>query len=171
MRDVKNRYRGLPPRTPDLLFQIVRKFYRGAVSHFDLIQAKKEEVRLAYRRYQADGDAAPLQQALATLFLEFHFYVTCWLQIELALYRLARMEETKQLAGVMEQFRGELERHIAVREQLDRTEECVAAQWTHFGRELSCVERDSYWFDGILFTVDEHSLTSLHSLYRAIMGR
>jgi hypothetical protein len=81
------------------------------------------------------------------------------------------MEETKQLAGVMEQFRGELERHIAVREQLDRTEECVGAQFVHFGRELSCVESDAYWFDGILFSVDEQSLASLHSLYQAIMGQ
>jgi hypothetical protein len=171
MRDGKNRYRGLPPRTPDLLFQIVRKFYRGAVSHYDLIQEKKAEVGRAYRRYRADGDPGPLQQALTTLFLEFHFYLTCWLQIELALYRLARTEETKQLEAVMERFRGVLERHIAVREQLERTEECVGMQWAQFGRQLSCVERDSYWFGGILFTVDELSLASLHSLYGAIMAQ
>lgn len=169
MRDVKNQYRGLPPRTPDMLFNIVRKFYRGAVSHYDLIQEKKADVVRAYHAYRATKEAEPLRQALTTLFLEFHFYVTCWLQIDLALYRLMRMVGFTQLAGVMEQFQRALAVHLLVREQLEETQACVEAQWQHFGPELACVEQDAYWFDGILFTVDRQSLDELHQLYAAIM--
>lgn len=169
MRDVQNRYRGLPPRTPEMLFNIVRKFYRGAVSHYDLIQGKKEDVRRAWQICQLTGDTGAVREALNTLFLEFHFYVTCWLQIELALYRLTRMEGTKQLGAVMEKYHDMLEKHVLVRKLLDQTEECVEAQWNRFGPKLECVQMDAYWFDGILFTVDEQSLTALHNLYQAIM--
>ncbi|QRG68933.1 hypothetical protein [Brevibacillus choshinensis] len=166
MRDVQSRHKGLPPRTPDMLYNIVRKFYRGAVSHYDLIQEKKQDVRAAWQRRQATGEDAELRQALHTLFLEFHFYVTCWLQIEMAMFRLARQEESQ--ARVLESFRPELERHLSVREQLDQTEASVEAQLLHGGPEWSCVQRDAYWFDGIAFTVDEHSLQTLQALYEAI---
>ncbi|MFY0542898.1 hypothetical protein [Brevibacillus sp. H7] len=169
MRNVPNRYRGLPPRTPEMLFNIVRKFYRGAVSHYELIQDKKAEVRRAWENYRTTGESERVEQALTTLFLEFHFYVTCWLQIDLALYRLMRLEGTKQLTEVMEPYRDVLEKHLSVREQLDRTEACVQAQWEHFGQQLACVEMDAYWFEGIVFTVDEDSLAALHGLYEAIM--
>lgn len=170
MRDVTNRYKGLPPRTPEMLFNIVRKFYRGAVSHYDLIQAKKRDVESAYHTYRATGDNSVLEQALLTLFREFHFYVTCWLQIDLALYRLTRREETEQLKVVLDRFRDEIEQHLKVRKIVDETEACVQAQWTHFGNELKCVTEDRYWFDAIYFTVDEHSLQTLHDLYTAIMN-
>ncbi|MFD2369030.1 hypothetical protein ACFSO0_03405 [Brevibacillus sp. GCM10020057] len=176
MRDVKNRHRELPPRTPEMLYNIVRKFYRGAVSHYDLIQEKKQDVRAALAQVRASGDDTALRQALSTLFLEFHFYVTCWLQIELALFRLARQDEEQ--ARVLERFRPELEKHLHVREQLDQTEACVQAQqWgnapsgtgaEHSGSEWSCVQEDAYWFAGVRFTVDEQSLQELHALYEAI---
>jgi hypothetical protein len=169
VRDVTNRYKGLPPRTPQMLFNIVRKFYRGAVSHYDFIQTKKADVRRAYQRYRDTGEQGPVNEAIAVLFCEFHFYVTCWLQIDLALYRLARMEETKHLGEVMERFRPEIESHLKVRRQLDQTEACVQQQWEHFGRELTCVEQDRYWFDDMYFTVDEASLLALNELYQAIM--
>lgn len=166
MRDVQNRYRGLPPRTPDMLYNIVRKFYRGAVSHYDLIQEKKSEARAAWERTRISQDDTELRQALSTLFLEFHFYVTCWLQIELALYRLSKQGEA--LTRVREQFQEVLEKHLAVRDQLEKTEACVQKQFDHYGKEWSCIERDAYWFDTFSFTVDEHSLQSLHDLYHAI---
>lgn len=166
MRDIQNRHRGLPPRTPEMLYNIVRKFYRGAVSHYDLIQEKKAEAHAAWVRSQASGDDHDLRQSLSTLFLEFHFYVTCWLQIELALYRLARENEAQ--AQVLEQFRPSLEKHVAVRGQLDQTEACVQAQYEEDGKDWTCIERDAYKFDGITFTVDEQSLRSLHDLYQAI---
>lgn len=166
MRDVQSRHNGLPPRTPDMLYNIVRKFYRGAVSHYDLIQEKKAEVRAAWERKQVTGEDAELRQALHTLFLEFHFYVTCWLQIEMALFRLARQDEDQ--ARVLERFRPELEKHLGVREQLDQTEACVEAQQRHDGPDWTSVQRDAYWFAGITFTVDEHSLQALHALYEAI---
>ncbi|RNB56808.1 hypothetical protein EDM57_10805 [Brevibacillus gelatini] len=168
MRDVPNRYRGLPSRTPEMLYNVVRKFYRGAVSHYDLIQEKKREAYACWEQMQASGDDRPLRAALTTLFLEFHFYVTCWLQIELALYRLARQDE--RLALVMEKFRTELERHVAVRGQLEQTEACVAAQFAAAGSGWSCpgVEQDAYVFDGFTFTVDESSLAELHALFAAI---
>lgn len=64
MRNVQNRHSGLPPRTPEMLFNIVRKFYRGALSHYDLIQEKKAEVRVAWERGRQSGDDALLRQAL-----------------------------------------------------------------------------------------------------------
>lgn len=168
MRDSSNRHRGLPPRTPELLYNVVRKFYRGAVSHYDLIQEKKQEAYACFAQMQATGDDQPLRAALATLFLEFHFYTTCWLQIELALYRLARQDE--RLAKVMDTFRTALETHVAVREQLEQTEKCVAAQFAAGSSGLSCVgvERDAYLFDRFTFTVDETSLAQLHALFAAV---
>jgi hypothetical protein len=168
MRDVKHRYRGLPPRTPEMLYNIVRKFYRGAVSHYDLIQEKKADVRAAWLQRGESGSDAALRQAMTTLFLEFHFYVTCWLQIERALYRLARQDERQ--AEVMERFRDTLEKHVKVRELLDETEACVQVQWQHDGPGLACVERDGYTFGDVTFTVDEQSLKDLHDLYAAIMA-
>lgn len=162
MRDVPNRHRGLPPRTPDMLYNVVRKFYRGAVSHFDLIQEKKQEARKALET----GDNQRIREALHTLFLEFHFYVTCWLQIEMALYRLARQDE--RFASVMEKFRPSLEKHVTVRKLLEQTEACVDAQFQPDQGGWSCVEQDTYVFDTFLFTVDEKSLRDLHALYQAI---
>ncbi|MGF9819921.1 hypothetical protein [Brevibacillus agri] len=168
MRDVPNRHRGLPSRTPEMLYNVVRKFYRGAVSHYDLIQEKKREAHACWEQMQTSGDDRPLRAALTTLFLEFHFYVTCWLQIELALYRLARQDE--RLALVMDTFRAALEKHVAVREQLEQTEECVASQFAAGNSGLSCVavERDAYLFGTFTFTVDEASLAQLHALFAAI---
>lgn len=168
MRDVQNRHRGLPPRTPEMLYNIVRKFYRGAVSHYELIQEKKAEVRAAWERCQTGTDDSELRRALTTLFLEFHFYVTCWLQIEMALYRLAQGNEAQAL--VFERFRPSLEKHLAVREQLDQTEACVQAQCGQEGEAWSCVERDAYQFGDVTFTVDAHSLQTLHDLYQAIQS-
>ncbi|MED4782099.1 hypothetical protein [Brevibacillus choshinensis] len=166
MRDIQSRHNGLPPRTPDMLYNIVRKFYRGAVSHYDLIQEKKAVVRATWEHQKATGEDAELRQALHTLFLEFHFYVTCWLQIEMALFRLARQDEEQ--SRVLERFRPDLEKHLGVREQLDQTEACVEAQLRHDGPNGASVERDMYWFEGITFTVDEQSLQTLHALYEAI---
>ncbi|MGG1660098.1 hypothetical protein [Brevibacillus sp. NRS-1366] len=166
MRDVSNRHRGLPPRTPEMLYNVVRKFYRGAVSHYDLIQEKKREVHAAWERSRASKDEHELRQALHTLFLEFHFYVTCWLQIELALHRLAQVDPAQ--ARVLKEYRPILERHVAVRQQLDQTEACVLAQSLQDNGAWSCVLRDAYWFEGITFTVDERSLQELHQLFQAI---
>lgn len=165
MRDVENRYRGLPPRTPEMLYNIVRKFYRGAVSHYDLIQEKKLEAYRAWEQFVRDGDDAPVRDSLHTLFLEYHFYTTCWLQIDLALYRLASRDEA--LARVREEFAEVLEKHLAVRRQLDDPERCVQAQSGKFP-DWSCVKEDGYWFEGIRFTVDDESVQSLHRLYQAI---
>ncbi|MFI8711924.1 hypothetical protein [Brevibacillus brevis] len=162
MRDVQNRHRNLPPRTPEMLYNVVRKFYRGAVSHFDLIQEKKQEARAALET----GDHDKIRAAVHTLFLEFHFYVTCWLQIELALYRLARQDE--RLAQVMENYRPSLVKHVAVRQLLDQTEACVEAQFQPTGDGWSSVQKDAYVFGSIIFTVDEQSLQDLHALYQAI---
>lgn len=167
MQDVSNRHSSLPPRTPEMLYNIVRKFYRGAVSHYDLIQEKKDEVRTAWERLQAGGDDAQLREAMHTLFLEFHFYVTCWLQIEMALFRLAKQDVGQ--AAVLARFRTELERHVSVRSQLDQTAVCIEAQLMHSGPEWTCVKEDAYWFEGISFTVDERSLQALHALYEAIL--
>jgi hypothetical protein len=105
MRDVENRYRGLPPRTPEMLYNIVRKFYRGAVSHYDLIQEKKREAYRAWEQFVRDGDDAPVRDSLHTLFLEYHFYTTCWLQIDLALYRLASRDEAlARVRGSLQRF-------------------------------------------------------------------
>lgn len=166
MRDVSNRHNGLPPRTPDMLYNVVRKFYRGAVSHYDLIQEKKSDVRAAWERSLTTKDDGELRLALHTLFLEFHFYVTCWLQIELALYRLAKQDAAQ--AVVLERFRPILERHVAVRAQLDQTEACVTAQAVRDAGAWTCVQQDAYWFDGISFTVDQESLQDLHQLFEAI---
>ena len=166
MREVSNRYNGLPQHTPDMLYNVVRKFYRGAVSHYDLIQEKKSEVHVAWERSLTTKDDRELREALHTLFLEFHFYVTCWLQIELALYRLAKQDAAQ--AVVLERFRPILERHVAVRAQLDQTEACVTTQAVREAGEWTCVQQDAYWFDGISFTVDQESLHCLHQLFEAI---
>ncbi|GED52012.1 MULTISPECIES: hypothetical protein [Brevibacillus] len=174
MRDVQNRYQGLPPRTPEMLYNIVRKFYRGAVNHYDLIQEKKADVKRALAEWTGakEDERQQRQQAvngaLTTLFLEFHFYVTCWLQIEMALYRLAKNDERH--ARIMEQFRGVLETHVNVRHYLEQPEKCVDAQWEGDpkNRRLPGAERDLYQFGEILFTVDNQSLESLHALYEAI---
>lgn len=168
MRDVPNRYQGLPPRTSDMLYNIVRKFYRGAVSHYDLIQEKKEEVRVACQKSDGNKNDAQLHQALTTLFLEFHFYVTCWLQIELALYRLAKKDGA--LARVREAFLPVLQKHLAVREQLEQTEACVSAQLEQAVDIATLIDQDAYRFGAITFTVDEQSLQSLHALYQAIQA-
>ncbi|MBO8163676.1 MAG: hypothetical protein H0Z34_08205 [Brevibacillus sp.] len=171
VRDVRNRYKGLPPRTPEMLFRIVGKFYRGAVSHYDVIQEKKREAERALAMMRETGNPEPLRQALWVLFCEFHFYVTCWLQIELALYRLARHEETRELADVQHAFSEELKRHLEVREELDDTERCVADQFVHFGEDMTGVLEDRYWIAGNYFTVGKSSLEALHRLYGAIMTR
>ncbi|MFM1654279.1 hypothetical protein ACI7RC_19575 [Brevibacillus sp. B_LB10_24] len=168
-RDVTNRYRGLPPRTPDMLLKIVRKFYRGAVSHFDLIQEKKKTVKQALLAMRQTGDPQPLREALTVLFWEFHFYVTCWLQIDLALYRLARLDETSRYAEVYAQYREVIDRHLHVRKCAEDTAACVETQFDRYGSGMSGVEQDAYWFDGHSFTVDQESLDALHRLYRAIM--
>ncbi|WP_312112362.1 hypothetical protein [Brevibacillus reuszeri] len=168
MRDVSNRHSGLPPRSPEMLYNVIRKFYRGAVSHYDLIQEKKSDIRAAWERSLTTKDDSELRQALHTLFLEFHFYVTCWLQIELALYRLAKQDAAQ--AVVLAKFQSILERHVAVREQLDQTEACVNQQAVDGEVAWSCVEQDAYWFDGISFTVDQASLNSLHQLFQAIQA-
>ncbi|QQE73557.1 hypothetical protein KDJ56_16865 [Brevibacillus composti] len=171
MRDVPNRYRGLAPRTPEMLRSIVRKFYRGAVSHYDLIQLKKADVRQALAQAGGSSDEESrreIARALHTLFLEFHFYVTCWLQIEMALYRLAREDE--RYARIMQRFGCELQTHVTVRHHLDQTEECVRAQWDEERRTWLGAERDQYRFGEILFTVDEKSLASLHELYEAVQA-
>lgn len=168
MRDVPNRYQGLPSRTSDMLYNIVRKFYRGAVSHYDLIQEKKEEVRVVCQKNYETKNKEHLHQALTTLFLEFHFYVTCWLQIELALYRLAKKEEA--LARVREAFLPLLQKHLAVREQLEHTEACVSAQLAQDVDIAALINQDAYRFGAITFSVDEQSLQSLHDLYQAIQA-
>ena len=167
MRDVENRYRGLPHRTPEMLFSIIRKFYRGAVSHVELIQEKKAEVYRAWQQFQRDGDDLPLRQSLHTLFLEFHFYTTCWLQIDLALYRLAVQQP--EAARVREAFCEPLEKHLAVRRQLEDPERCVRAQADLPGG-WSCVGEDAYWFGDVRFSVNDESLRSLHDLYEAIQA-
>ncbi|NGQ94884.1 hypothetical protein G3578_06760 [Brevibacillus sp. SYP-B805] len=168
MRDVANRYRGLPPRTPEMLFQIIRKFYRGAVSHYALIQERKADALKAWQQYRQTGDASLLADALYTLFSEFHFYVTCWLQIDLALYRLARLEETRRFADVRERFHPAIERHLTVREKIDHIAAALEAQYERFGTEMACVPRDEYWFGDVAFSVNEESLRNLHHLYETI---
>ncbi|WP_255298523.1 hypothetical protein [Brevibacillus dissolubilis] len=171
VRDIDNRHRGLPKRPPQMLFNVITKFYRGAMSHQEVIAKAKQQVQQAYHVYRETGDEGVLKKALGTLFLEFHFYVTCWLQVELALFRLSRMEETKQFGEVAEKFHSELTRHVHVRKIVDRTEESVAAQFERFGREMSCVEQDQYWFEGVMFTVDEESVRALEELYQDVMKR
>ncbi|UFJ41503.1 hypothetical protein LOK74_02905 [Brevibacillus humidisoli] len=170
-RDIEDRYRGLPPRTPEMLFRIVGKFYRGAVSHYDLIQEKKEDVRRAVAVWQETGEQGPLRQALWVLFCEFHFYVTCWLQIDLALYRLTQHGQNTGMAELWKSFAPQIQRHVKVREQLDDTESCVDQQFKHFGSQMAGVSEDRYWFDGLYFSVDQTSLHTLHQLYQAIMMR
>ncbi|MGE7272335.1 hypothetical protein ACQKK5_12870 [Brevibacillus panacihumi] len=166
MRDVPNRYQGLPPRSAEMLHQIVRKFYRGAVSHFDVIQEKKAEVRAAAKLFQESQDEAPLRQTIKTLFLEFHFYTTCWLQMELALYRLARKDE--RLARVHEAFQPEWKKHLDVRERLEETDACVNEQFQQEESAWMIAEQDAYRFGEIAFTVDEQRLQALHDFYQAI---
>jgi len=168
VRDIANRYRGLPPRTSEMLLQVIRKFYRGAVSHYDWIQEKKAETLQAWEQYRKTGKPDELGKALTVLFQEFHFYVTCWLQIDLALFRLARMEESKPYQEVREQFHAEIERHLAVRAKLEDISNAVEEQYLHFGEELRCVPEDRYWIDGAFFTVEENSLQTLHKLTRVV---
>lgn len=167
MRDVENRYKGLPPRTPEMLYNIVRKFYRGAVSHYELIQEKKAEVRKAWDECQYSGDDEQVRDSLHTLFLEYHFYTTCWLQIDLALYRLAA--DNEELARVREAFRTILHTHLEVRRQLDDPSRCVQAQHEQTP-DWSCIKEDAYSFGGIRFTVDDTSLQQLHELYEAVQA-
>ncbi|HZG81028.1 MAG TPA: hypothetical protein VEZ13_09715 [Brevibacillus sp.] len=166
MRDVPNRYQGLPPRSAEMLYQIVRKFYRGAVSHFDVIQDRKAEVRAAAKQCKMSQDDTSLRQAIKTLFLEFHFYTTCWLQMELALYRLARRDE--RLARVHEAFQPEWKKHLDVRERLEKTDACVNEQFQQEDSAWMIAEQDSYRFGEIAFTVDERGLQALHDFYQAI---
>jgi len=166
MRDVPNRYQGLPPRPTEMLYQVVRKFYRGAVSHFDLIQEKKGEVQAAAEQCRINQDDTQLRQRLTTLFLEFHFYTTCWLQIELALYRLSSKDEA--LARVREAFQPQWEKHLAVRDRLEQTEACVNEQFAQELPAWSIVQQDAYRFGERLFTVDEQGLQELHAFYQAI---
>ncbi|GAA4711935.1 hypothetical protein [Brevibacillus fulvus] len=165
MRDVPNRYRQLPPRTPEMLFNIIKKFYRGARNHVDFVQAKKQDVLRAYEQYQQTGESELLHKELVTLFLEFHFYTTCWLQIDLALYRLARMEQTRPFERLAQTYGPIIEKHVKVRHQLEQTERCVQAQWAHFGPDLRCVPEDRYWFDDLYFTVDQESVNQLNQLF------
>lgn len=174
MRDIANRHKGLPERTPDMLFQIVSKFTRGAIHHYAVIEQKKAELRQVYQEREANGNDEALRYALTVLFWEFHFYVTCWLQVELALYRLQRHEATKEIqSGLREvygQYRAEIDRHVHVRRIIDSTREAVEAQFTHFGPELGCVVKDEYWFDGAYFTVDEASVATLRQLHEEILS-
>ncbi|MGD8188406.1 hypothetical protein ACQCN2_00245 [Brevibacillus ginsengisoli] len=173
MRDIANRHKGLPERTPEMLFQIVDKFTRGALHHYEVIEEKKDELLYAYEERATAGGEEALLDALTVLFWEFHFYVTCWLQVELALYRLLRVEATPEIqAGLREvfgQYRTQIERHVHVRRVIDSTREAVEAQFAHFGPELDCVVKDQYWFDGVYFTVDEASVDTLRQLHQAIM--
>jgi len=166
MRDVPNRYQGLPPRSAEMLYQIVRKFYRGAVSHFDVIQERKAEVLAAANPCRMSQDDTTLRQAIKTLFLEFHFYTTCWLQMELALYRLARKDE--RLAQVHEAFQPEWKKHLDVRERLEKTDACVDEQFQQDASAWKIAEQDAYRFGDLIFTVDERSLQALHDFYQAI---
>lgn len=168
MRDVANRYQGLPPRSPEMLFLIVDKFYRGAVSHYDLIQEKQQAVIQALTVLEETGNPNPLDQALRVLFNEFHFYVTCWLQIDLALYRLCRHEQTKEIRVIWERYREELQRHLQVRALLEDLDACVERQ---FANGFARLREAQYWFDGFFFGVDQVSLQSLHNLYQAIMAK
>jgi len=170
MRGTNNRYHKLPQRTPDLLLQVVKKFYRGAVSHYDFIQEKKRDLLNALALAEETGDTAALDRPLSILFQEFHFYVTCWLQIELALYRLARQPGGERYRLIFEKHRPCLELHVHVRDCLEDTEACVAAQWERFGRDGSFIRRDSYWFRGKIFTVGEESFRHLHELYRDVFS-
>lgn len=172
MRDIANRHKGLPERTPDMLFQIVGKFTRGALHHYEVIEQKKAELKEAYEE-RTTGDDEALRHALTVLFWEFHFYVTCWLQVELAFYRLLRHEATQPiqpgLREVFAHFRSEIDRHVHVRRVIDSTREAVEAQFEHFGPEMTCIVKDQYWFDGVYFTVDEASKQALHQLHNEIM--
>lgn len=165
VRNIQNRYNGLPPRTAGMLYQVVRKFYRGAIHHVPFIQQKKQDVLAA----RESGSKEQLARELYTLFCEFHFYVTCWLQIDLALYRLSRMENAETLDEIRARFAPILQRHLHVREKLDKTDQCVEEQFSWFGDEMLCVVSDGYVFGPITFTVDEESVQSLHALYQAIM--
>ncbi|AKF92566.1 hypothetical protein ABE137_10750 [Brevibacillus laterosporus] len=180
MRDTNSRYGNLPPRPPVLLFQIVQKFYRGAVSHYPVIELAKEQLRQAVFEWEAcietknndELEAEELvRKALTTLFLEFHFYVTCWLQIDLALHRLCIQPNGSVFCRLKQRFSDDIERHLAVRHCVDDTEACVIAQMEHTEGDLSQLANDSYWFDGRLFTVDTTSLHTLNELYRAIMEK
>lgn len=170
VREMANRYRGLPPRTPDMLLQVIRKFYRGAVSHYAFIQEKKAETLQAWEYYRKTGESGKLGESLTVLFHEFHFYVTCWLQLDLALYRLARMEQTKSFQTIREQFHSEMERHLAVRSHLEDIPAAVEAQYQRCGEELNCVPHDQYWFGDLGYSVDQRSISALHELYQLVMA-
>ncbi|QOS97465.1 hypothetical protein JNUCC42_12710 [Brevibacterium sp. JNUCC-42] len=180
MRDTYSRYGNLPPRPPALLFQIVQKFYRGAVSHYPVIELAKEQVRLAVFEWEAcietrsndELEAEELvRKELTTLLLEFHFYVTCWLQIDLALHRLCNHQNGAEFCRIKQRFSDDLERHLAVRHCVEDTEACVLTQIEYTQGDLSQLASDSYWFDGQRFTVDATSLNTLNELYHAIMEK
>lgn len=168
-RSVENRYRGLPQRTPEMLFHIIQKFYRGAASHIELIEKRKQDAVAARVHYLETGEATPLSHALFILFSEMHFYVTCWLQVELALYRLSRMEHTREAGAILAANREELERHLHVRQCLEDIRSSVEEQFAHFGERMECVVADRYWFHGVYFTVDAHSFHQLSCICEEAM--
>ncbi|MGO0059694.1 hypothetical protein ACTID9_06740 [Brevibacillus fluminis] len=169
VRDVANRYQGLPRRTPDMLFQVVRKFARAALQHDPFIQKKKRDVELAREEMRASGESGRLVSELTILFQEFHFYLTCWLQIDLALYRLA--EADQKFGEIRNRFHDDLELHLRIRKLVDDTASCVTEQFVRCGEEMACVTDDRYWFEGTPFSVDERSVQSLKRLVDAIMGQ
>lgn len=170
VRDITKRYRGLPPRTPEMLFQVVRKFTRGAIQHYPFIQEKKRDVARAREEMLATRNNDKLVRELTILFQEFHFYLTCWLQIDLALYRLAQTENKEAFSAIHRRFRDALQLHVQIRKLVNDTAGCVTEQFVRCGEEMACVAQDCYWFEGIPFTVDETSLEALQSLYNTIMA-
>lgn len=171
MRENEHRYHNLPQRTPQMLLQVVRKFYRGATNHYSFIQEKKAEVLHALKAAPSEEARDELDRALNVLFLEFHFYVTCWMQMELALYRLSRQPKGEHYKAIFQKYREELSRHVHVRGCLNDTSACVQAQWRHFQGNPVFIDCDEYWFDGVLFSVNEESLDQLHQLYEEIMSK
>ncbi|MGC5324302.1 hypothetical protein [Brevibacillus sp. SYSU BS000544] len=170
MRDTENRYRGLPKRTAPMLFQIIGKFYRGAINHVEVIRERTVEAEHAFQEYKHTNDPQSVTEALTVLFWEFHFYVTCWLQIELALYRLAEQEDSSSFQFIYEKYRSEIERHLHVRKAIDHTEEAVRTQLTWLQEQKVNSLPGQFWFDGVHFGVDEASLTSLKKLYKDVMA-
>ncbi|RNB89581.1 hypothetical protein EDM56_10340 [Brevibacillus fluminis] len=171
VRDIANRYQGLPRRTPDMLLQVVRKFARAAIEHYPFIQEKKRDVELAREEMLASGVSERLVSELIILFQEFHFYLTCWLQIDLALYRLAESDQKEAFGEIRKRFHDDLELHLRIRKIVDNTESCVTEQFVRCGEEMACVTDDRYWFDGTPYSVDEQSVQSLKRLYDAIMDQ
>lgn len=155
----------LPPRPPEMLFDIIRKFYRGAVSHYPLIQEKQQEAIDAYNQMRMTGDSTSYRHALSVLFHEYHFYTTCWRQVEMALYRLGKGKQTSSLMHVRKRYETEIKQHLHVRQQLEDIEQCVAKQLTNRDdRSDHC-----YWFEDICFHVDNRSIDALHQLYQEVV--